>query len=256
MNFMIESTSRFRIKHALSKALIKACKSLNWSLDRNEHLCILSPHRPFDGRADRFIPVGSVKFVHDYISIYYHYKSPLPINIPKQLMQECFTGREVYNGKKIKYKHGFSANRTDHVVCDIKGIKWRDFDNESPCCLSSEDAEWQFSAPIKLDSIWRAFVFEGDLVGLQRCSGDITVFPCTVAIQDMMDAWDDSPIAYTLDVGVIEKKNSTVVLGADHFYSIDLFGFSCEKLPYMLAAWFYEYIGFDDWRSLMPEAKT
>jgi len=251
VNFMIESTSKLRIKHSHSWAIVKACRGLNWDAHKQEHHYVLSPHQAFDDRAEHFVPVGSVNFVHNYFDLY-RIAPPLPINIPDQLMPECFTGREVYNGKGKDYKIGFCARRTDLTIFNYSGIKqpFYDFHLNPDDCIPGE---WQFSESIELDAIWRAFVFQGKMVGLQRCSGDISVFPCPVAIQDMIDAWDDNPpVAYALDVGVIEKKNSTIVLGAEHFYSIDLFGFSDTILAFMFAAWFYEAIGFKDWQFLMP----
>ena len=57
----------------------------------------------------------------------------------------------------------------------------------------------------------------------------------------MIDAFEDCPIAYTLDVGI--NDNGTFVIEVHDFFSCGLYGFSNHPiLPQMFGRWYTEYI--------------
>lgn len=62
------------------------------------------------------------------------------------------------------------------------------------------------SEPIEFLSEYRVFVQSGTVVGCRHYKGDPLVFPDADTILDMVKKWDDAPIAYCLDVGVVADK--------------------------------------------------
>lgn len=92
------------------------------------------------------------------------------------------------------------------------------------------------SKVIDMASEWRAFVIDGEMVGLQWYSGDFKIFPNVRKIQEMIDAYTDSPIAYTLDVAVvceIESQN-TVLVECNDAWAICNYGLTPEIYIKML----------------------
>jgi hypothetical protein len=115
---------------------------------------------------------------------------------------------------------------------------------KEPGMLPISAGNYQVSQFISIDSEWRAFVYEGKLVGLQNYTGEFTKFPSIWLIDDMIIAYKKSgeaPVAYTLDVGVNDYH--TFVIEVHDFFSCGLYGFADHaKLPIMLNKWFKEYL--------------
>jgi hypothetical protein len=101
---------------------------------------------------------------------------------------------------------------------------------------------YMFSEPIDIVSEYRCFVYNNRLLGINNYSGDFTIFPDTDTIIEMIGEYTDSPIAYTLDVGVIES-GETVIIEVHDFFSCGLYGFADMKnLPTMYSRWIVEYL--------------
>ena len=100
---------------------------------------------------------------------------------------------------------------------------------------------YQMSEFIDIDSEWRAFVYQRQLVGLQNYSGNFRKFPDVHAILQMITSYKSAPVAYTLDVGV--NDYDTFIIEVHDFFSCGLYGFAEHKIyPYMLYRWFHEYL--------------
>ena len=80
---------------------------------------------------------------------------------------------------------------------------------------------------IDIDSEWRAFVFNNELVGLHNYSGDFTIFPDVKLIKIMIKDFNYNG-AYTLDIGVNLK--GTFIIECHDFFSCGLYGFEDYKL--------------------------
>ena len=107
--------------------------------------------------------------------------------------------------------------------------------------LNLGKGNYQISELIDIDSEWRCFVYNNELVGLQNYIGDFTLFPSIDAIKHMIKEYISSPVAYTLDVGV--NKDNTFVIEVHDFFSCGLYGFFNHKvLPFMFRDWFNECI--------------
>lgn len=230
MKFLIQTISG-KIRHDFTFTLIKAIEYQNWTKNSMDFELAEKSEYIIDG----FIPIGSVEFVLKYL-FKYNYKIPQPKNVPEKLFP--FAKRNIFNGCELDInpeKHFFKSNDK------IKG-----FSTNKYVLLNSKDKEipiggYQISDFIEIESEWRAFIYQKKLVGLQNYLGDFTLFPDVNKINEMINTYDDAPIAYTLDVG-INKNKETFVIEVHDFFSCGLYGFEDLKiLPFMFSRWFYEF---------------
>lgn len=226
--FLIQTFNK-EITHDFSFTLIEAIKYKNWYEDNDIYKYVLSDIL-FEGD---YIPIGSVEFVHNYISSNYNISPPKPINIPEELFKEKFLRRECF----IKYASGISGNWFVKSLDKIKGFT----DEVDSDFTELEAGNYLISEVIDIKSEWRAFVFKNELVGLQNYIGDFTLFPDINNIKDMIKEYKSSPIAYTLDIGICDR--GTLILECHNFYSCGFYGFSdLNIIPNMFSLWFEEFI--------------
>lgn len=75
-------------------------------------------------------------------------------------------------------------------------------------------------------SEWRVYVLEGKIIGVCNYAGEYLVFPSSNAINNMIKSFKNAPVAYSLDVGIIEKMGSlnTILVECNDFYSLGNYG--------------------------------
>ena len=224
MKFLIQ-TINGKVKHDFSFTLLESIEFQNWLRnDKSFEACFTDePTMP------NYIPIGSVEFVSKYINDYYGI-TPKPKNIPLELIGKNWTGRIVING-------------TEKDIIGEKFVKSNDkIKSFTEICKTAPESNYQISDLIDIQSEWRAFVFEGKLVGLQNYSGEFDIFPNVDKIKAMINAYKTQPIAFTLDVAI--SNNDTVIIEVHDFFSCGLYGFSEHKiLPFMFSKWFYSFVG-------------
>jgi len=214
------------IKHDFSFTLIESINYQNW-INYPTNIFGISHVELDDDLPPKHIPIGSVEFVLEYLKKHFNL-FPKPKNIPKELMSFEFTGRKVINGTEKDIIETSFVKSND----DIK--KFTEYCKEAPI------GNYQISEIIEIDSEWRGFVFNNELVGLQNYTGEFDLFPDVRQIKKMIRAYKSAPIAYTIDVGISKKK--TVIIEVHDFFSCGLYGFSDHrKLPFMFLRWFYNY---------------
>lgn len=223
MKFLIQ-TFNGKVKHDFSFTLLESIEYQNWLRNDNSFEVCFTDKLTIPN----CIPIGSVEFVTDYIKEYYGL-TPNPKNIPFELMDKKWTGRTVFNG-------------TEKDIISAKFVKSNDkIKSFTEICNSAPMGNYQISDLIEIDSEWRAFVFEGKLVGLQNYSGEFDIFPDVNKIKAMIHTYKTQPIAFTLDVAI--SNNDTMVIEVHDFFSCGLYGFSEHRiLPFMFSKWFYSFI--------------
>jgi hypothetical protein len=223
MKFLIQ-TINGKVKHDFSFTLLESIEFQNWLRnDKSFEVCFTD-----EITMPNCIPIGSVEFVSKYINDYYGI-IPKPKNIPLELIGKNWTGRTVING-------------TEKDIIGEKFVKSNDrIKSFTEICKTAPKGNYQISDLIDIESEWRAFVFEGKLVGLQNYSGEFDIFPNVDKIKAMINAYKTQPIAYTLDVAI--SNNDTVIIEVHDFFSCGLYGFAEHKiLPFMFSKWFYSFI--------------
>jgi len=244
MKFLIQKINN-QIRHDFSFTLLESVRFHNWlthGMDRmivryqNTEVDDTDVVQPFEFKKYHrtYIPIGSVEFVTQFLN-HFHNLSPKPINVPTELYR--FAQREIFNGTNMDLE----GLKGKWVVKDNEKIKGLVKMVEDPDILSvPPNGKYQISEYITIESEWRVFVYKGKLVGLQHYVGEFTMFPNVRTIKRMIDAYKNSPIAYTLDVGV---SGVTFPIEVHDFFSCGLYGFSNHAiLPYMFGRWFTQYV--------------
>lgn len=224
MNFLIQ-TIEGKVKHDFSFQLLDSIDYQNWIRKDNCFKVYLNDEPVISD----CIPIGSVEFVVKYITDYYGLTIK-PKNIPNELLNEEWTGRKVING-------------TEKDIIGEKFVKSNDkIKSFTEICDVAPQGNYQISDLIDIISEWRAFIFEGKLVGLNNYSGEFDIFPDVNRIRSMINAYKSQPVAFTLDVAI--SNNNTVIIEVHDFFSCGLYGFADHRiLPFMFSKWFYSFVG-------------
>lgn len=223
--FLIQTINR-QVKHDFSFALIESIDYQNW-LNKGVHDYYLTGDL-LEHDYSQFIPSGSIQFIEKFLGIYHDIHNIKPINIPEQLLNIRFTKRSC----EILDKDRINLNGTEKFIKSMQRLKGF----TGVVNAINEDflsGDYLVSDLINIESEWRSFVYDGQLVGLQNYSGDFTLFPDINFIKSCIAAYTECPPAYTLDVGV-NSKDGTFVIEVHNFYSCGLYGFNDSKiLPQM-----------------------
>ena len=244
MKFLIQKINH-QIRHDFSFTLMESIRYQNWLQNNKKAITVkfidyinnylnLSEwdFKPFH---KHYIPIGSVEFVLGWMK-QFNIPIPKPMNIPEELFGFCH--RKVFNGnhmdlEDLEGKYFIKTNDKIKGICGIITTKSNEI--EIPV------GNYQISKLTNIGSEWRAFIYNGKLVGLQNYCGEFTKFPNVNNIKSMILAYKSAPIAYTLDVGVNDYH--TFVIECHDFFSCGLYGFANHNiLPYMFYRWFHEYL--------------
>lgn len=223
MKFLIQ-TIEGEIKYDFSFSLIQSINYQKW-LKRDDIDFLFTDKKLYPD----YIPIGSVEFVINYLNKHYNL-IPKPKNIPKELLDYKWTNRYVFNG-------------TDKDITDKKFIKSNDsIKGFTEISKNAPPGNYQISDIIDIKSEWRCFIYKGKLVGLQNYSGEFDTFPNVNKIKSIIKNYKSQPVAFTLDVGITEK-NETSIIEVHDFFSVGLYGFSNYNiLPFMFSRWFYSFL--------------
>jgi hypothetical protein len=99
------------------------------------------------------------------------------------------------------------------------------------------------SEVVDIVSEYRCFVHKNKLVGIKHYAGDFTRFPDVFTIESMMQKYyNESPVSYTLDVGLVRDGNSfkTILVEINDFWAIGGYGLDGKTYVRMLIDRFQE----------------
>jgi len=243
MRFLIQKING-KIVHDFSFTLLESINFKNWLTHSekikvkffNYNTDVTEPNDiypiSFKPYHKGYVPIGTVEFVTEFLQHFYGL-TPKPLNVPEELFH--YAGRMIYNGTE-KDLRGKMFIKSNDIIKGTCGIWNEDEGGGLPT------GNYQFSNVISIDSEWRAFVYNGKLVGLQNYGGEFTKWPNVQTIKGMIEMYKSAPIAYTLDVG-INDENGTFVIECHSMMSVGLYGFADHAiLPNMFYKGFQEYI--------------
>jgi len=259
MKFLIQKING-EIRHDFAFTLLESNRFKNW-LNRNnkkekisaKFLNYIETVEPndiypiqFKPYHEKYVPVGSVEFVTDFIHHFYGLNVK-PINVPEELYSPWnYAGRDIWNGNHLLLENTagkFFVKSADKIKGFSEVVECRDTGNfGTTYSIEIPIGKYQYSNYVNgINSEWRAFVYDGKLVGLRNYCGEFTVFPNVKRIKEMIKAYKSAPVAYTLDVGVTDYD--TIVIECHDFFSCGLYGFAEHPIyPNMLHKWFWQYI--------------
>ena len=245
MRFLVQKINN-RIVHDFAFTLIRAKEFYNWIGDK---FTVKYVNWPIQTEADirnpdKYIPVGSVEFVSDYLKKYYPHATDRlrPLNVPEALFP--WAGREIAN---IEVREDMNLFRNVKDVYFKSNETIKDPSNGPRfdiwnTCETKDFVHGQVSGLVDIVSEWRVFVFHGEIQHIANYGGYCTWFPSVAHIEEMVARYVGAPAAYTLDVGVL-RDGQTVVIECHRFFSCGLYGFSnLRTYPKMLSQAWYEMI--------------
>ena len=249
MKFLIQKCNG-QVTHDFAFTLLESIRFKNWltntkdikvrfvntdtDADSIEHL----RPSPLKEIHRNYVPIGSVEFVSFFLQKFYGL-TPKPINVPEELFEPYYTHRPIINGNHMSLEN-LTGKWFVKSNDKIKGFAEVLMLNKNHVWNVSE-GNYQISQYVTIESEWRAFVYEGKLVGLQNYAGEFTKFPSVDHIKSMIKTYKSAPVAYTLDVGVTDY--ATFVVEVHDFFSCGLYGFADHAiLPNMFHKWFWQYI--------------
>lgn len=80
---------------------------------------------------------------------------------------------------------------------------------------------------IDIDSEYRCFVFKNELKGIQFYNGDFKLYPNIDIINNIIKDYKNPNVAYTLDVGINNKKD-TFLIEINDMWAIGSYGFNSK----------------------------
>ena len=225
MKFLLQTKNK-KIIFDGQFTLLESLNFMNWLSRSNDYKVTYTDKLLYKKSWTKCIPVGSVEFVSDFLYLY-HGKDVKPINVPEELIK--FANRNIING-------------TEKDIIGEKFVKSNDkIKTFTNICTEAPVGNYQISDLIDIDSEYRCFVYNKELVGVKHYSGDFTMFPDIIKIKEMISEYKSAPIAYTLDIGI--NKDGVFVIEVHDFFACGLYGFQEHKTYIqMLSRWFYEYI--------------
>lgn len=192
---------------------------------------------------NRYIPIGTVEFVSSFIRTFEPQAEAAlrPLNVPDVLVNSkfgrCRNVRNIFTETDAEKKIKLGKPLFCKSLSTIKDPSNGTFFPKDP----REVIGYQVSDIVDFLSEWRVFVFHNQVQYIANYAGDPLLFPDKDQILEMVDIMRGSaPVAYTLDVGVLDKDVTTVV-ECHRFFSCGLYGFNDPAvLPYMFSQAWYE----------------
>jgi len=233
--FLIQTIEN-RVVHDFSFVLIEAINYHNWYNNEKTYDYMLRNNtcipieidkygNPYEKDSNDIVPIGSVEFVLDFLNRYYNINNVKPLNIPQELRKPEYLKRWIV--EKTTDWDTINAGNISFFVKDNSKIKgWTNIVEPN---RSYPPGDYLISELIDIDSEWRAFVYNRELVGLQNYSGDFMMWPNTDSILRMIHLYNDCPPAYTLDIG-INREVGTFLIEVHNFYSCGLYGFADNRI--------------------------
>lgn len=199
----------------------------------------------------RVCPVGSVEFVHNYFMQTLGVIPP-PINIPTALCTPVFLGRRVAVENpvafctQLKLKEAYiksisTVKHRNNGYYRFIGGKLFNADTQEQVVFRNKSL---VSECVSFLSEWRVFVYKSSAIAIKNYDGDPYLAPDKATVDSMIQAYiPEAPVAYTLDVGVIEQDGvrKTVVVEVHNFYSCGLYGFDGYTALNMLGSWYSQF---------------
>lgn len=223
MKTFIIQTINGEIVNDFSFHLMEAVKYQNWYNNSEIYKTIKCDIKDISKFKSDYIPVGSLNFVFEWCKNKGIYINKKPINIPLELMKEEYLLRNVYykDKKDIILNNEMFIKSNDKYKSELSPDIIDNMDNYP-------DGNYMVSDVIDIESEYRCFVHNKKLVGLQNYSGSFEMLPNIPKIIKMIKDYKNSPLSYTLDVGI--NNDETFILEVHPFVSCGLYGFADYRI--------------------------
>lgn len=237
--------------------IIEACKWHKWyrgsaqyglgistsSIAEKATMTIIDPPNDYI-KYDKIIPVGTIEFVEEHLKRYHGKDHINVINIPKELSdkEDIFVKRKIWKATADQIIDSLSKNPEERIFVKSATVN-KKFTNiiDKYNILKIPEDTYYISRCIEFLYEWRAFVYNGEVVGVQQYSGEWGVSADIGFIKSAVNVYKNCPPAYTLDIGVM-SNGQVAVVEVHNLISCGLYGFdNYAILPNMVTkAYNYE----------------
>lgn len=178
-------------------------------------------------------------------------EAPKPFNIPEELMDSYFIGRN--REIKIMTMGQFKASVDTPIFVKPHG-RVKEFpsgvltENASKDLILfdvTDDTMVMASTVVNMESEYRCFVYNGKLVGVKHYQGDFRLFPDLKVVEEAIKHFKSAPVAYTVDVAVVQtpyNADETVVIECQDLWAIGNYNFDCKLYAQMLRDRWFEIV--------------
>lgn len=182
---------------------------------RTELPCVASWYDELSNlEEDDYIPVGTVEFVKEYCRIK---NITLPNNISYPIELVNFLNRSIWQSSYAMVKdYQFVKPRNTKVFTGaIKKDITETVDDDEPVWASD---------PVAFTAEFRFYIIDKEIVGYSRYDdgdGDDGIKPNVNTVKQMVAEYTESPIGYSIDVGIVYDK--TVLVEVNDGWSLGLY---------------------------------
>lgn len=202
------------------------------------------------------ILVGCIEDTNEFLSRF-DLGPKVPLNIPEELDEYRFTGREtgkcIYEVlKRMEDKHypvfikpaGKAKEFVPGVVKSRKDLDM--FFHNLP-----EETHVFCSSVVNFVSEYRCYIINGEIKGIKHYFGDFFIFPDAQKIKDMVRTYTNAPAGYSLDVGVLDT-GETVLVECNDGWSLGNYGLEPNLYVSLLVARWRELFKRNDQYHFCP----
>lgn len=172
------------------------------------------------------IPVGSVEFVLEFMKQCYGIVGAKPLNIPSELMR--FSNRDIQYLSNTDFTNILTADKEYFIKSNTKIKGYTNVITPTNDGMIVPEDCYMVSEFVEIQSEWRCFIKDGNLLDSRCYSGDFMLQPSFSDIEEMIKDYKSCPPAYTLDV-CVDGNEKTSIIECHNFFSCGLYGFSDYK---------------------------
>lgn len=165
--------------------------------------------------------------------------TPTLESIPQSLF--AFAGRKTWRGQLIDARRAVERGEAVFVKPvpeDLKlftGQPLREFSDLLATSHLPDDTPVDCADLTPFVSEYRVFVVHGDVIGVRHYKGEPLVFPAADVVNAAIEAFQDAPAAYALDVGVTEDDR-TLLVEVNDAYATGAYGLSPTRYAVFIEA--------------------
>ncbi len=162
---------------------------------------------------------------------------PKPLDYPKPLryMMDRWVEEAVLGDVRNRTNPGVFVKPVNHKI--FTGfVMTGSFDDAIRLAPYPPDTKVWLSRAVDFVSEYRCYVLKNEVLGVHYYKGDWSIAPSRKAVEEAIRAWEEQPVAWTLDVGVT-PEGKTLLVEVNDGYSIGNYGMMSTKYAQMLEAW-------------------
>lgn len=166
-----------------------------------------------------------------------------------------------YYGRTLK-KSTFGVEREKFLKDNVKvfvkpvlpkqfiGNVWESMINLIPLANIPDTAEVWVCEPINIQSEFRVYVLDGEILGVKHYYGDWSKVPCKFKIEEVVKMYKSSPCAYGIDFAVIDDEPGTIVLEVNDGCNLGNYGLDSIHYGEMIVSRWSEIVGNNNMSNL------